>query len=133
MIIVLDACAMIAYLRSEEGAEIIEELLVDDEVVCYAHAINICEVYYNFLRVSDEETAFRAIQDLQNCGLQIREDMDSGLWQAAGVYKATQQLSLADCFALVLSLRLGAELVTSDHHEFGPIQESGLCSIRFFR
>lgn len=133
MIAVLDACAMIAYLRNEVGADVVETLLFDQAVVCYAHAINLCEVYYDFLRFANQETAYTAIQDLRAVGLIFSEDMDLGLWQAAGRYKATQRLSLADCFALAFTNRLNGELITSDHHEFDPIAKQALCPIRFFR
>lgn len=133
MIAILDACALIAYLRDEEGAPVIEQLLLDEGTRCYVHAINACEVYNDFLRVADTETAQTAVTDLVEVGLIISKDLDSALWQAAGGYKATQRLSLADCFALALTNRLGGELVTSDHKEFDPIQASGLCPIYFFR
>ena len=42
-IAVLDACAMIAYLRNEAGADIVERLLNDPLIVCYAHSINLLE------------------------------------------------------------------------------------------
>ncbi|MCB9150900.1 MAG: type II toxin-antitoxin system VapC family toxin [Caldilineaceae bacterium] len=133
MIIVLDACAMIAYLRNEEGADVIEQHLLDANSTCYAHAINVCELYYDFLRVSDQATALAAVHDLQNIGIIVSEDLDSALWQAAGSLKATQRLSLADCFALAFANRLGGQLLTSDHHEFDPIQTAGLAAILFFR
>ena len=41
---VLDACAMIAYLRSEPGAEVVSHLLKQPAGRCAAHAINLCEV-----------------------------------------------------------------------------------------
>ena len=44
MTYVLDASAMIAFLRDEPGAEIVAEVFVDPESHCYAHALNLCEV-----------------------------------------------------------------------------------------
>jgi predicted nucleic acid-binding protein len=64
----------------------------------------------------------------------IREDMDTAFWRQAGNYKATiHRVSLADCFAITLTNRVGGELVTSDHREFDPIAESGICHVRFIR
>jgi hypothetical protein len=45
--IVLDACALIAYLRGEPGSDVIEALLLDPDVPSLIHAINLCEVYYD--------------------------------------------------------------------------------------
>jgi PIN domain nuclease of toxin-antitoxin system len=134
MVRVLDACAMIAYLRDEPGGDLVESYLLDKSNPCMAHAINLCEVYYDFLRAKDESTAQAAIVDLSSMGLITREDMDAQFWQEAGKYKATiKKVSLADCFAMALANRMQADLVTSDHHEFDPIAASGLCSIKFIR
>ena len=47
MIHVLDACAIIAYLRGEPGGATIDGFLNDPLDNCCAHAINILEVYYD--------------------------------------------------------------------------------------
>jgi len=125
---------MIAYLRDEPGGDQVESYLSDKNNPCMAHAINLCEVYYDFLRAKDENTAQAAIADLTAMGLIGRDDMDARLWQEAGKYKAMiKKISLADCFAMALANRLQAELVTSDHHEFDPIAQSGICAINFIR
>jgi PIN domain nuclease of toxin-antitoxin system len=61
MTFVLDACAIIALLRNEAGAEITEQLLL--EQTCIAHAVNLCEVYYDFLKAENESIAREAISD----------------------------------------------------------------------
>jgi predicted nucleic acid-binding protein len=130
---VFDACALIAYLRNEVGADVVEELLVDTGNQCLVHAVNLCEFYCDFLRAADETASDAAIADLDAIGLIIREDMDPAFWQAAGKLKARGGLSLADCFAIALTMRVGGELVTSDHREFDPIASSGVCPVHFFR
>jgi PIN domain nuclease of toxin-antitoxin system len=130
---ILDACAMIAFLRDEEGSSSVEELLNKDDI-CVAHAINMCEVYYDFLRASGDESIARgAIQDLEAVGISTREDMDFNLWSIAGKHKAGGRISLADCFAIALALRVGGTVVTTDHKEFDPIARRGHCPIRFVR
>jgi len=117
---VLDACAIIALLRNEPGAEITERLLLEQN--CMAHAVNLCEVYYDFLKAESKDVANEAIWDIKKQGLIFREDMDSGFWQEVGSYKALiKRVSLADCFAIALANREQATLVTSDHHEFDYI------------
>ena len=125
---------MIAYLRDEPGADVVEALLLDKNSSCVAHAVNLCEVFYDFMRAADENAAHTAIADLESMGLVVREDMDSQFWQQAGKYKATiRKVSLADCFAMALANRIQADLYTSDHHEFDPIAASGICSVKFIR
>ena len=133
MIIVFDASAMIAFLRNEAGAGIVEALLISETDTRIAHAINLCEVYYDFFRSSDEMTAKSAIADLENLGLIVREDMDRAFWQEVGRYKATNKVSLADCVAITLANRVGGEVVTADHHEFDAVASDGICHVRFIR
>lgn len=126
---VMDACSMIAYLRGEAGSEVVASILMKEENRCVAHAINLCEVYYDFIRAKDEETARVAIADLQSIGIITTEDMDISFWQEAGKFKAKNSISMADCFAIALAMRENATLVTSDHHEFDPIVKNGNCSV----
>jgi PIN domain nuclease of toxin-antitoxin system len=131
---VLDACAMIAYLRGEPGADVVRSILHDPTNTCYAHAVNLCEVYYDFLRAADAKTAKAALRDLNGVGIHTRRDMSSRFWTAVGDLKGTiRRISLADCFAVQLSRTLKCEVVTSDHHEFGPLVALGVCRVRFIR
>jgi predicted nucleic acid-binding protein len=133
MIYVLDAPALIALLRQEPAWEVVEGLLVDPDHTCFAHAVNLCEVYYDFARALDERTAQNAIQDLYAAGIVPREDMDQSFWQDVGHLKSSIRASLADCFGVAMARRVNAELVTSDHRELEPVAQQGLCLVRFFR
>ena len=69
MTVVLDACAMIAYLRGEPGWDTVAGIFADPDTQTYAHAVNLCEVYYDTLRVQGRRdlarsTAENAIGDL---------------------------------------------------------------------
>jgi PIN domain nuclease of toxin-antitoxin system len=130
---VLDASAMLAYLRGENGASIVVTLLNNPEETCYAHAVNLCEVYYDFLRRTDEYIARQAIADLIADGVNERRDMNGRFWRKVGQHKARGRISLADCFCIALAQDLSAELVTTDHHEFDPLLPLGLCLISFIR
>lgn len=134
MIYVLDACAMIALLRRELGEDVVWSYLNDPTSTCYAHAINFCEVYYDFYRDSGDMAAQSAINDLMALGVIERNDFDSVFWQEAGRLKAVhRKVSLADCCAIALTNRVGGTLLTSDHHELDPIAATGICSVKFIR
>ena len=45
MLYVLDACALIAYLRAEAGASVVGDALADSANTCFAHGVNLCEVF----------------------------------------------------------------------------------------
>ena len=134
MIFVLDASAMIAFLRDEQGAGVVEALLLDPGNTCFAHALNLCEVFYGFHREAGEVAARTAMDSLFATGVIPRVDLDDAFWQEAGRHKsAFRRVSLADCLCIALARRLGADLVTSDHHEFDALEPLGLCTIRFIR
>ena len=65
---VLDASAMVAFLRDEPGAEVVEASSPVEPPACIAHAVNLCEVFYNFLEASGEDAARVAIDDFVACG-----------------------------------------------------------------
>ena len=135
MIYVLDACAMIAYLRNEAGADVVEtallEALLDPSSQCLAHSINLCEVFYTFHRDRGESAAGDAMKDLFAVEVVARADFDAAFWQDAGRLKAGGRISLADCFALTLTNRVGGTLLTSDHHELDRIAALGTHNITF--
>jgi PIN domain nuclease of toxin-antitoxin system len=130
---VLDACAMIAFLRGEPGAEVVRGILLDPTARCYAHSINLCEVYYDFARSAGRKTARAALRDLKAAGIRMRRDIGQDFWMRIGDLKATQKVSLADCFAIQLSKRLHGDVVTSDHHEFDALASQSICRVHFIR
>ena len=71
----LDACAMIAYLRGESGGTVIDGLLNTPSDHCYAHTINLLEVYYDFIRKYNEPIARQALRDLAAAGVTERRSM----------------------------------------------------------
>jgi PIN domain nuclease of toxin-antitoxin system len=134
VIFILDGSAMIAYLRKEAGWDVVASLLADVNNTCFAHAINLCEVFYDFRRAGGEPAGQAALARLYAASVLPRADMDPALWQQAGRHKADyRQISIADCFCIALAQRLNAEAVTSDHREFGPIASLGVCPVTFIR
>jgi len=130
MTFVLDACAVIALIRKEQGHETIRDMLLNEEVNCLMHSINLCEVYYDCVRVAGAEQAEILLEGLEAAGLIVRSDMDTDLWTYAGRLKARGRISLADTFAMALAVRENAILVTSDHHEFDAIMATGECPVK---
>jgi len=134
MKIVLDACAVIALVKNEQGADIVEEYLLNDDYECMIHGVNICEVYYGFFRSESEAFAQEIVYKLQKSGVIIDDDMTMNFWQQVARYEATiTRISLADCFALALASRESAVLVTSDRKEFEPVVPLNICQINFIR
>ena len=134
MIYVLDACAMIAWLSDEPGADVVDRAVRDVNSQCLAHAINLCEVFYDAYRNAGEAQAQSILSDLRAVQITERNDFDSGFWQEVGRIKGDhRKASLADCCAVALTNRVGGLLLTSDHHEFDPLAALGICPITFIR
>ena len=134
MNLVFDSSALIAYLKTEEGAELVEELLVSSENKCYVHASNLCEVYYQVLREDGVNKAESTITVVKATGLIVREDLDEEFWRLAGQFKADhRRVSLADCYLISLACRLNAEVITCDKHELQPLIGKIPCAMRFIR
>lgn len=136
----MDGCALLAFLRGEPGDLVVAGLLADEDNVCRVHAINMCEVYYDTLRMAaaldpatSEAQAKGDVAKTMTAGVELREDMDVDFWELVGRLKVNPgKISLADCFVLALAIRTGATLVTADH-EFDRVVPLGLCPILFIR
>ena len=132
---VLDACALIAYLNDEAGAESIEELLTlarKEQAQIYVAAVNVYELYYDCLK-RDAATAQQLLEDVYGLPLTVIESLDRPAMQKAGGFKVAYRISLADSIALGLAQQLGARLVSSDHHEFDPIEQDGKIQFKWIR
>lgn len=125
---------MLAYLRAEPGADAVEDLLADDNELCMAHAINLCEVYYKLRRYEDESNVRFAMQEFGDRGLVVRQDLDEAFWLDVGRHKAAMKsVPLADCFVVALANRADADAVTADHPDFDSVSEQGICRVTFIR
>ncbi len=134
MIYVLDSSAIIAWLTDENGADAVDKILRDIDVSCYAHNINLCEVYYDALRRSGTENAAdAAIEDLLKMDVIARDDFDGDFWKQVGKLKSQHRASLADLCAVVLAKKIMATIITSDHHEFDALHAAQICPIQFIR
>lgn len=79
----IDGCAILAFLRGEPGDSMVAGLLADDDNLCQAHAVNLCEVYYDTLRVATaydpatgEAQAREDVAKVLAAGVRVREDLD---------------------------------------------------------
>jgi PIN domain nuclease of toxin-antitoxin system len=134
MNIVFDACSLIAFFRDEPGANVVKNYLTEENYTKMVHSINLCEVYYDFLKSDGQATAQSMIDDVFDLDISIKSDLTMDFWKQVGQYKADiKRISLADCFALTLANRHGAILLTSDHKEFDPIVSLQICEICFIR
>ena len=97
-IYILDACALLAIARNEEGADCVVEAYkkaTDEEAKLIINRINLLEVYYDFYRYKSKEYADNFIEKVKQSVIQISE-FDEVIFMEAGRLKASYKISLAD-------------------------------------
>ena len=133
---VLDACAMLAVLSDEPGADVVEEIYEKatlGEAILAMNKLNLLEVYYDLIRVYGKERANRFYNEVRHLPIRIYQEITDEVFTEAGQLKASYKISLADSIALAQAIALGGELLTADHHEFDAIQGSGAVRFRWIR
>lgn len=124
---ILDACALIAYINDEEGADTVESLLVGaivGDASISMSKINLLEVYYGVLRDFGLAKAEEVLNEILSLPIQIIGNLSDATFREAGRLKATYKISLADSLALGFASVSGDALVTADHHEFDAVEKA---------
>ena len=124
---VLDACALIALLRNEDGAAVVADVINEankDEIFLSIHKANLLEVYYDMCRVIGTEKADEVIDKIKCRPIQIIAEISDAIFIEAGRLKTMYKVSFADVFALATASVTGATLLTSDHHEIDIVEQS---------
>jgi len=113
---VLDSYAMIAYFEDELGADRVAQVLnqlIKGKAKGFMSVVNWGEVYYNTLREQGVSEAEKATLQLDKFPIQI-VDVNKELAYEAAKLKGEFRIAYADCFAVALSVKLNADLVTGD-------------------
>jgi predicted nucleic acid-binding protein len=122
----LDACALIALLKDESGAEEVSAIFNDafkGEALIFMNKINLLEVYYDVYRSADRETADNVVFEFTKCPVTVVHKISDAVFAEAGRLKATYKISLADSIALAETSVSDGLLVTADHHEFESVEK----------
>jgi predicted nucleic acid-binding protein len=124
---VMDACALIAFLRDETGAEIVTTILKSADVgiaEIQMNNLNLLEVYYDIYRWIGKEKADEELAMIRELPIIIRLELSDVVFREAGRLKATHRISLADSVALAEASISGGTLLSADHHEMDAIEAS---------
>ena len=124
-VFVLDACALIALLKNENGADKVAatyKKAENGEAQIVMNRVNLLEVFYGYYRDDGEEYAEKIMAGVEKSIISVSE-FDEGLFNEAGRLKASYRISLADSIALAQAMALGGELLTADHHEFDAVEK----------
>jgi PIN domain nuclease of toxin-antitoxin system len=135
MTYVLDACALLAFLNDESGAEGIETILnqsVAGECAVAMHINNLLEVFYGQLRERGLEIATIVLAAVDAYSITIIDTISDPVFHKAAHIKAAYKCSLADAIGLATAFDLSGTFVTSDG-EIKPVEAGEPISILWFR
>ena len=122
----LDACALLALLNDEEGADTVSNLLDQaerGEITLSISAVNLLEVYYDRIRVAGTDRADAIIQEIYAAfPIIVIETLTADIVREAAHLKAAGKMSFADTILVATARCIGATVVTCDHAELEPIE-----------
>jgi predicted nucleic acid-binding protein len=133
MIYVLDTSAVIAVFQAEKGAEVVRNTFAIPGSRHVIHAVNLCELYYDYLKRGDERRARQAIAHVRSMRIEIIRLMRNRFVMDAGLIKQRHRIALGDCFAIATARYLNGTVVTSDRKELTSVANRSDASILFIR
>lgn len=123
---VLDACALLAMINNEPGADRVEAVLREaflGNIEVYMNKINVYEIYYGIYRANGREMAEEVYILIKKQPINIIDSFSDEVFVEAARLKSKYKMSLADSIALGEAIVRKAELLSSDHHEFDAIEK----------
>jgi predicted nucleic acid-binding protein len=129
---VLDASALITYLKAEPGNQRLADLLADDINILTIHIMNLCEVHCCYYRTDGQAQAQVAWEQAATI-LQICTPIDEAFIKLVGRWKAVQGLPMLDAVAAATAEKYACPLLTTDHNHFEPVVAMGLITVEFLR
>jgi len=134
-IFVLDACALIALLKNETGADIVSDIYEKasrGEATLLMNRVNLFEVYYGFYKEKGKVYAEKIMDGVIKSVISICE-FNRAVFDEAGRFKATYKISLADSIVLSQTTISCGVLLTADHHELDIIEKSEPINFKWIR
>jgi predicted nucleic acid-binding protein len=123
---VFDACALLALINNEPGADRVETVLreaLSGNADIYMNKINVYEVYYGIRRVEGEQKADETYRRIQKQPINIIDTFGDDVFIEAAKLKAKYRISLADSIVLGEAVVRTATILSSDHHELDMIEQ----------
>jgi len=133
---VLDACALLAYLYDESGADFMQNIFDSakkNKVSIFMNAVNLLEVYYDILKTHGENVAKNTLNSIDKFPMSINYNIDEKIIEEAGRLKSKYRISLADSVGLAQSIVFNAYFVSADHHELDIVEAKENIKFAWFR
>ena len=120
---VLDACAILALLKKEQGADIVKNV-IENNFETLLHSVTFLEVYYNLAKELGVDSADLFFELILQTKIRIIYEITENTIKSAGYFKSKYKISLGDSFVLATAKLCNAKIVSSDHHKFDIIENS---------
>ena len=133
---VLDSCALLAYVYKEAGDDIVKTVLLQaskGHVQVYMNKLNLFEAYYDIRRSEGLQQADNFYSMVLMSPIHIVDSLSDAVFREASRLKSQYRMSLADSIALGEASVRGASILTSDHHEFDPIEQNEAIKFAWIR
>jgi predicted nucleic acid-binding protein len=133
---VLDACALIAAIKKENGALFVAELYEEaneGEANLVVNKVNLLEVYYGFRRERGTEYAGEILKSITDSVVEISDISIETLIEAGRIKSEYRRISIADSIALAETSIRNGFLVTADHHEMDALDKLGTVNFLWIR
>ena len=123
---VLDACALLAVIKAENGGQIVNNAYreaEDGKAKIIMNRVNLLEVYYGLINEFGTEIAGRILEQVTESIVRITDLNEESLIEA-GRIKSVYKISIADSIATAEASVSGGILLTADHHEMDKVEQS---------
>jgi len=133
---VLDACALIALINDELGADKIGNLIREaayQNIVLKMNQVNLLEVYFYIMKVYGQDKADEILSDMVTYPINLITELSKEVIKEAGRIKMTYNMSMGDSVAAAESMVYNDTLVTSDHKDFEMLEQAGKIKILWFK
>jgi predicted nucleic acid-binding protein len=132
----LDACALLAFVNKEAGFDNIDRLMEeaeDENILLIMNQINLFEVYYTTVKTRGKGTADGVLQLVQRHPITVIHGLTYNVMEEAARMRMTYNTSMGDSVAAAESIVGNGTLVTSDHKDFGKVEEAGKIRVLWFK
>jgi predicted nucleic acid-binding protein len=136
MIYILDACALIALLKREAGADVVQDILdraSSGECIIYMSLVNLLEVGYGFTREKMHTEMVGIWDAINKLPITFIDTISDAVFQEAVRLKTRYRISVGDAFGLASAVAMGGSFVTSDHHDLDRIDRAAPGLLFWFR
>ena len=136
MTYIFDACALLALLKREEGADKVKTLLDEAQKgksFIYMNIVNLIEINYCFQRVFGKEKTALILEQIYTLPISFIEIIDDIIFAETSRIKACYAIPLGDALGLATSIKMNGTFVTGDHSDFEEIEKAEAVPFFWFR